>query len=149
MSTVNKCYTEKTFFATHTIYLAEHKRCMNTRLILKAVFRAESSWNWLVSLDTCLHHECSLKDIPTCMMQLQHENIQACSWLICTAWSIALGKQCQATKSHIAGTPCLDTHLAYSFNTAFFNLSSINCSKGGAESSPTELASRPSLLTTT
>lgn len=59
--TVNECYTEKTFFTTHTFYLADHKKYMNSKLILKAVFWAKSSWNWLVSLD----------DLPAPQVQLK------------------------------------------------------------------------------
>lgn len=65
---------------------------------------------------------------------------------LCAARHIALGKQCQAMNTHVTGAPHQDTRLAYSSDTALFNLGSLNGAKGGAESFPTELAARHSLL---
>lgn len=82
------------------------QKYLNTKLFLKALFLEESSWKWLVSLD----------DLPVPQVQFKghrniqewHEIVQACSWLICTAQRIALGKPCQVVSSHTAGEPCQD-----------------------------------------
>lgn len=144
-------YREQMLRRENVFYNPHHssgrqQKYLNTKVILKAVFWAESSWNWLVSLD----------DLPVPRVQFKghrhiqewHEIIHACSWLICTAQCIALGKQCQAVSSHTAGEPCQDTYLVYGSDTALFNPSPLHCSKGGTESSPTKLVSCHSLTAT-
>lgn len=138
-------HREDVFYNPHRSS-GRQQKYLSTKLILKAVFWAESSWNWLVSLD----------DRPVPRVQFKghrhrqewHEIIQACSWLICTAQSIALGKQRPAVSSHTARAPCQDTYLVYSSDTALFSPSLSHCSKGGVESSPTKLPSCHSLTAT-
>lgn len=120
---------------------------MNSGLILIAAFLGRTDW-WAWKI--CLHHEHTLKDMSSSMKQPWCENIQTCLLRICTAQCIALGgPSVPSDECDVTGVPCWDTYTAYSYNTAWFSLSSLSCSKGGAESSPTEQAACHSVLNLT
>lgn len=144
MHVMEKCYTEKMFYTTHTVHLADNKTIWTLSSFLKLFFGQNppgtDRWAWM----TCLCHECSLKGRGTHKWGRRSSRL-ALGW---PAQRIALGKQGQAVSSHTAGTPQQDTYLVHSSDTALFKPAPLHFFKGGAESSPTKLASCHSLTAT-
>lgn len=116
---------------------------MNSELIFIAAFLGRTDW-WAWKI--CLHHEHTLKDTSTSMMRLWRENIQTAFWGSAQHSALIWGN---SDECNVTGVPCWDTHVAYSYNTAWFSLSSLSCSRGGAENSPTEQAVCHSILNLT